>query len=400
MFFSIGLLIPAFCIFIVSTKQYRNIVSYMPGIVAISVIAASYTGPIILFLGMIFLYSTILFLQEKFTLELKRIGVFMLSSLPLLFITLLLQQAIYWTNVFPTKNDYDPPELSQHLLLLDKPLYMGFYLVGFILGLYSIWKNKAWTNSKYRLFLVLFIVNCVFLLLPVYDFIFHLLKGATTIEERWLINPEGLFGGLNHQKASRLALVQPFFFIFIFPVIFVFIRRSFLRYTIAFIMMLSFMFLRIDLPLYQYIQPGGVRDYYYNAEDLNKRYSLLSDFRLVLNKQIWTEDIWQALSYIKEVYPDEEAKILVANEVDWKESTVVLWGSVYLHKRLYGAHEQGLDIYSNSDIDSKNLRTSLINKDIKHIVFSVKDEEIKKTVLDSVRWTKVARFGDVYLLTL
>ena len=127
----------------------------------------------------------------------------------MLTITLLMQKGIYWQNTFPTARDYDPYELSQRVLPIDQPLYMLFYLLSLCVAIVALIKDKLNTVKIYIL-----LINLGFLALILYDILFHRMTGITTSEQLIAANPDGFFGGLNHQKVSRLAFLQPFFLYF------------------------------------------------------------------------------------------------------------------------------------------------------------------------------------------
>lgn len=330
MFFSYTLFWPSILIVLIAIHQYKNHYSYILPAIAISVVAASYSGTIFILAGFIAIYAIFLLLFKNRQAILKILSSMKLS-LPLLFLTMFFQHKIYWRNTFPTAADFDPYELAQRLMPLDRSIYMGILTISIITSVILLLKSKhasKYTPLQYSIFIVSFIL---ILFIP-YDLIFHHLHG---VGEMALVqvDPNGFFGGLNHQKVARLALLQPFFFIFLFPFAFQRLRLKVIRYPALVLFLLSNMILRLDNLGYNPIQPE-LYSSFYNQSGQNKKYTLLSDLRLITNNQIWSKDIIEALNYLNRL-PTDKIKVFLWDSREWTEETIANWGSLLLKQRIY-----------------------------------------------------------------
>ncbi len=344
MFFSFTLLLPAFLLFYYalcySKKWY---ISLFPA-VACALVAASYSGTIGLLFGLMLLYMVLLLLAKD-TKKVKKSIVIIGICLPFLILAFVLEQRIYWQNTFPTAADFDPYEPSQLILALDKPLYMIAYGCSFVAFLYALLKKGA---SKERMLLqILFVLLNFFFLLPIlYDLLFRFLGNITTPEDLVQVSRDGLFGGLMHQKISRLALFQPFVFLFVLAggaaavIKQPFVRAAFLAFLI-FVIGIS----RVDIPLYNPLQFDMQL---YNKQDAGPMV-FPSDYRLIVPNGLWSQELLDALSYLKK--ENKKGNILLFDTREWSEESIAGFGSVYLQEKLYTRKEVG----PTNTVDPKTL---------------------------------------------
>jgi len=309
--------------------------------ICISILAVSYGGTVLLFFGILLILLILLFLfkQKEKGLNLTRLILF---SLPLLIFCLFFLKRIYWQNTFPTIKDFDPYELSQRLLPLDQPLYMIVLVISVITYLYETIKRKIINQqTKEEIYRVFFFVLVILFFAPI-GFYF-------------------IFSSLNFQKMMRLALVQPFLFIFFLGYAIYLLKKPW-RYILIAVILLFGLIIRPNLSFYQVVSPE-VRESFYNQSDKNKSFTLLSHWRLILNDQIWSKDIFDGLTWLKN--HQVKNKVLLWDERGWTEETVANWGSIYLRKKIIRPSELGiknlqLDYYNLNLINNRGLVVFLI----------------------------------------
>lgn len=344
MFFSLLLILPALYIFMVSLKKGK---SWQPAIlpaVSISLLMVSYGGTISLFAGILFVLALTFWLFRKRD-ELSSLLRLVLYSLPILAFCLLFLKTIYWQNTFPTIKDFDPYELSQRLLPVDVPIYMGFLFLSSIVFIYFLLRKKeSEPKSVNKIFF--YILTLGFMIPIVFYLIFHQINYVPNSEALVGVPPGGIFGGLNHQKMMRLSLVQPFFFIFFLGYAVYFLKKPW-RYFILAALLLSGLIIRINIPVYQVIAPE-VRESFYNQNDKDKPYTLLSHLRLVVNDQIWSQEILTELNQLKKDQPT--GPIILLDERGWTEESIANWGSIYLRRKIFRPKDFGINNFPSGSI--------------------------------------------------
>jgi hypothetical protein len=323
------------CLFTVYNKKDKY--AYIISALSIAFLGASYSGTVVVIGGFLAFYAVLLFVTKDKE-RLKNLGFLILFSLPLLLLTLFFQHGIYWENTFPSVKDYDPYELSQTLPPLDKPFYMIIYIISMITATFYFIKNKF--KNVNLLKVVLLIINLGFLLFIPYYLLFHGLNHISTSDQLVHVNPGGLFGGLNYQKMSRLALLQPFFFIFFLGEFSLLIKNIWFK-VLALVLIIAFcFFIRLEIPLYQWAAPE-ISTSFYNQMVINKPYTFLSDIRLVLNDQIWSKEIIDGFNYLK-IQENQNDKVLIWDNRNWTEETITGWGSDYLAYKLLQRKDLGI----------------------------------------------------------
>jgi len=344
MFFSLLLILPTLYLFIISLKQDKNSRSAVLPAISLAILTVSYGGTVLLFAGILFILAITFWLFRKKD-ELSALLRLVIYSLPVSAVLLFFVKTIYWQNTFPTIKDFDPYELSQRLLPLDIPVYMVFLAASLLVFIYLLFKRRLSEKKEaYKIFF--FIVTLAFAAPLVFYFVFHKIHYVPNSEALIGVSSGGLFGGLNHQKMMRLSLVQPFFFIFFLGYAVYLLKRPW-RYFIAVLLLLSGLIIKVNIPVYQVIAPE-VRESFYNEIDKDKPYTLLSHLRLVVNDQIWSQDIVEAFNRLKNDKPD--GQIVLLDERGWTEETIANWGSIYLRKK----------ILRSKDVDRNELPTGSI----------------------------------------
>jgi hypothetical protein len=355
MLFSYALVIPCLLVCLFTIYNKKDNYAYLISALSIAFLAASYSGTIVIIGGFLAFYAVLLFLTKDRE-RLKNLGFLVLFSLPVLLLTLFFQQKIYWENTFPSAKDYDPYELSQRLPPLDKPFYMIIYIISMATAFFYFVKNKFKNVNLLKVFLL--IINLGFLLFIPYYLLFHGLNHISTSDQLVRVNPVGLFGGLNYQKMSRLALLQPFFFIFFLGEFSLLIKNIWLKVLALFLVIAFCFFIRLEIPLYQWAAPE-ISTSFYNPTSINKPYTLLSDTRLVLNDQIWSKEIIDGLDYLKS-QENQNNKVLVWDDRNWTEETITGWGSDYLAYKIL----QRKDLSIGFDNQNSN---PLLNRGLSYI---------------------------------
>lgn len=349
MAFSYALVLPTFMLGLIAFKQSRNAFSLIIPAIALVVITASYSGIFVISFTMIVLYSGILVFQKKY-IEIKKIGMLCILTLPLFIFVLIFQRPIYWQNMFATVRDFDPYELSQYLFPTDKVKYMLVYFSSLVVYIYALLKKES-KLYKNPLALLILIINGGLLFLLPFDSLYHSLKDVYSTDALIRTEPGGVFGGLNHQRISRLALLQPYFFIFIFPAVFTLFRSKFLRYTLMMFTLLFIGCITYDIPLYDLQQFRFQNKYgFYNEEHMNKPYILLSHLRFISPAGMWSQDIMDAFDFLKKRPELENSKILLTDERIWPEASIIGWGSVYLQKKLDRFSPDKLSLFKGREV--------------------------------------------------
>ncbi|MCL6096373.1 MAG: hypothetical protein M1444_01660 [Patescibacteria group bacterium] len=391
MLFSFALVVPSLLICLFTIYNKKDHYAYIISSVSIALLAASYAGTIFVFAGFFVLFAFLLVLKKDRE-RLINLLYLILFSLPLLFLTFLFQQQIYWENTFPTALDYDPYELSQRLPPLDKPVYMIIYSVSMILTLAYLIKNRAKSNGG-LLKVFLFLINLGFLAFIPYDFLFHRLNNAFTSDQLVRVDPNGFFGGLNHQKISRLALLQPFFFIFFLGQFSVLIKKITIRIMAVVIVILLCLFIRFDLPLYPWIAPE-ILPSFYNPGAVGKPYTLLSDMRLVVNDQIWSKDIIDGLDYLR-FQENRNDKVLVWDDRNWTEETIAGWSSGYLQYRVLKKKDLGI---SAENIDAGIIK--LLSQQLSYIFVLYPTQDNLQVLRNTGNLAQVWNRNDVFIFKI
>lgn len=358
MFFGYSLLLPSFLILITSIYHYQGIKTAILPIISFILIAACYPGIIIFYVGLIFLLAVVLLLSNNYEKVKNLIGIVVLS-LPFIIFSLFKQNNIYWANTFATPaKDFDPNELGPRILPLERPIFVFTYLFSIITSIFLLIKS-GWIKAQKNWLRILFIIINIGLGSVIfYNLTFNKINNITSHQSLNYINTSGFFGGLFHQQLSRLALLQPFFFLLIVgDSLYFLLKYKNLKYLLIIILFLLNFIIRWEQPPYQLIE-NEVRPSFYNQDDNNKKYTLISHLRLVINYKIWSQDIFGALDWLKD--HKNNNKILVWDERMWTEETIAGWGSLYIHKKIYQPSEFGIkDLilnYSNiSLINNKKL---------------------------------------------
>lgn len=392
MLFSYTLVLPTLLVSLFTIDNKNSWFVYFLPSSAIALLAASYSGTIVLFIAFIILYSLLLFLIKD-NHKLINLLYLLLFSTPFLLIILLSQHRIYWQNSFPTSIDYDPYELSQRLPPFDKPLYMLFYGVSIIVAGYYLIK-RIFNDYKNLLKFYLFLLNLFFLSFIIYDWFFHLLNHAFSSEQLVNVNPDGFFGGLNHQKISRLALLQPFFFIFFLGEITLLIKKSFFQILSLIVIIAFCFFIRLEIPLYQWISPE-VKSSFYNQGYENTPYTLLSHLRLFINDQIWEKEIFDALEYLQFQKSINE-KILVWDDRDWTEETIAGWGSNYLKHKLLRRKDFNIN---NKQINSDLVRF-LANQKLSFVFILYPTQENLQNLRNTASVSQIWNKGNIFIFKI
>jgi len=376
MLFSYTLVLPCLllCLFVIYNKSSK--LAYVLSSIALALVAASYSGVIIFVFGLLLFYCFFLLLTRD-TQRLKNILQLTLWSLPLLAITFLAQKGIYWQNTFPTARDYDPYELSQRVMPIDKPIYMLAYFFSLGVLFVMLIKNRLKQTNMVKIYLLL--INLGFLSLIIYDLLFHRITGITTSDQLITADPNGFFGGLNHQKVSRLALLQPFFFILLVGEFSILIKNNLLKVSLLVITIALFFVIRIEIPKLQPLAPE-LASSFYNQKGSALPYTLLSDTRLIVNDQIWSKDIIDGLDVLS-TQENIEQSILVWDDRNWTEETISGWGSVYLKQKLFKTQDLSL----TNKIVSPGALVYLADNGIRYILLLYPTEsnlnELKKSGL-------------------
>lgn len=357
MLFAYALVIPTLVICFINISQSRGVLSYVFPMVAIAVLAVSYSGLWIGIFGILIFYLVILyFLRDRK--KTKKTVQLIFISIPLLIFVLYFQKTIYWQNTFPTARDYDPYELSQFLFPVDKPEYMLFFAISLLVFIYKLVKRREMIRSYDSVAFVFLVANILLFFLLPFDAIFHALNHVFTHDSLIHVNPNGLFGGLNHQKVSRLALLQPFFFIIAFSAMFAQVKQNGLRYFLCIALLLTIGISRLSFDIYNPIQFDSLR--IDNDQFENDPFVLLSHSRFITPYNLWTQDIMNGLVFLKtnEIYNNNT--VLLFDSRVWSESSIAGWTSVYLKKKVIGFHGSSeKQVVDNFD-GTTNSRPSLL----------------------------------------
>lgn len=393
MLFSYTLVIPCLLICLFTIHHAKNYKSYFIAAFGLSFLAASYSGVILLVLGFLLFYCGLLFLNKDNE-KIKNTFKLILWTLPFLAITFLYQKGIYWQNTFPTARDYDPYELSQRLLPIDQPIYMLIYGFSLLVLIITVVRGKLVKQTNF-LKIYFLLINLGFLSFILYDILFHQINHITTSEQLINVNPDGFFGGLNHQKVARLALLQPFFFILLIGEFTVLIKNNLIKAGLLTGIISLFFFIRVNIPLYQPMAPE-VASSLYNPTGINKSYTLLSDTRLLVNDQIWSQQIIDGLNYLK-TQEIADNSIMVWDDRNWTEETITGWGSVYIKHKLLRTQNISLP----SKILTAETKQILNNQGITYLLLLFPTEQNLNAVmtngnLGQIMWNK----NDTYIVKL
>jgi len=331
MFFSYLLILPIISIYIFLIHHVKSKWSYIIFAIGLSVLAVSYSGIWFIIILFVALYSAFSIYKGNKQVAINSLRL-ILISLPLLVFSLFNQNSIYWQNTFPQARDFDPYELSQLLQPFDKPFVMIMLVYSAIFILYYALKGNNYYQNKILGYTCL-IIYFVCLGLISYDILFHLVTSLHTQAQLVHINPSGFFGGLNHQKVSRLILLQPFFLVFIWPHI---VKIPFNKIIIyLFLIFISIQgLIRFDVPLYNTInlQLPSVTSLY-NEEDVNKSYTLLSHYRTIEPKLLWTKEIIDAVDFLK-IHNKAQVPVIIWDKRGWSKTSLVGWSSIVLHQNV------------------------------------------------------------------
>ena len=330
--YSYTLILPALLVCLLAIYQKKNAFVYIPSSISIALIAAACYGTIFIFIGLLLLLGLLLF-WNKDKKEITNLIKLLLCVIPLLTLTFLFQNSIYWNITFNPLLYVDPGEPSQKLMPIDAPVYMIFYTISIIVTGRFILKDK-FKEKRNLLKVYLFVINLGLLCLIPYDLLFHYINQIHASDQLATANRGGVFGTLNHMTVSRLALLQPFFFIFFLAEFSSLIKNNFIKILVAIIIIFLCFLIRMDLPLYQWIEPE-IKASFYNSEDRNKSYTLISHMRLFVNERIWSKDTIDAFEYLKS-RDLLSNNVLIWNGIDpfLSERTIAGWGSVYTKQKL------------------------------------------------------------------
>ncbi|OGK14468.1 hypothetical protein A3A93_04365 [Candidatus Roizmanbacteria bacterium RIFCSPLOWO2_01_FULL_38_12] len=392
MLYSYTIVLPCFLIVLLAIYNNKNKRAFILSSICFGLLVASYSGTIILFLAMIIVFSFFLLLKNDRKRLTNSFYVFLFAS-PFVIVTLFFQKFIYWQNTFPTAADFDPFELSQRLPPGDKPIYMILYIFSLLVTFYFIYKDRLEKKDD-LLKIYLLVINLGFLLFIPYDLLFHYFNHVNTSEQLVHVNPDGIFGGLNHQKISRLSLLQPFFFIFFLGEFVILVKNNLYRISILLIAILACFFIRVDIPLYQWIAPE-VAASFYNQKYTDKSYTLLSHLRLVVNDEIWSKEIINAFDYLRS-QENRDDKVLVWDDRKWTEETITGWGSVYLKYRLLRRKDFDLD----GDSITPDLVRLLSDQHLSYLLLLHPTENNLQVLVNSSSVSLIEKENEVYLFKI
>ena len=333
MAFSLALLIVvlALWLFLVKHKHIAN--RFLVFGISGALLAASYSGTIWVlfgFMAILFVLSKILHAQIDYSHLRKDL----LFALPIIVIGFLLQGKIYWQNTFPTSVDFDPFELSQRLMPIDDILYMGLFLILSGVSIFQLIRRQTRQQSqKTDVFEWSFVIISLGLLgFIIYDVVFHIRLGSFSPEDLIKSPTNGIWSGLNHQKISRLAFLQPFFWIFCmhFPVNNQYWRRA-VALTVGALIVYHAITSIITFP-YNPIQKE-LYDSFYNNKEKILFFDTLSTgkMRLVYNPYIWDSGVIKELNELKKFSAGVEKVYFIDGRI-WTEETVADWASIYIRK--------------------------------------------------------------------
>jgi hypothetical protein len=391
MLFSYTLVIPCILLCLLTIYNQKDKMAYLISALSIAFLAATYSGTVVVVGGFLAFYALLLFITRDRE-RLNNLGFLVLFSLPLLLFTLFFQQKIYWENTFPTAKDYDPYELSQRLPPLDQPFYMIIYVISMVASAFYFVKNKF--KDVNLLKITLFVINLAFLLFIPYYLLFHNLNHIVLSSQLPHVNPNGLFGGLNYQKMSRLALLQPFFFIFFLGEFSLLIKNLKLK-VLALVLIIACCFaVRLDLPLYDWAAPE-IQSSFYNQAAIDKPYTQLSDVRLFMNDQIWSKDIIDGLNYLKS-QEIQNNKVVVWDSRNWTEETISGWGSDYLGYKLLQRKDLNIKV-DNINLDSIG---KLVNNHLSYILLIDPSPSDLQTLSSINKVSRVWSEGNSYIFKL
>ncbi|MFA5137010.1 MAG: hypothetical protein WC489_06515 [Patescibacteria group bacterium] len=355
MLFSYSLVLPVLFFCFVSVKQGRHFIAHLIPSISIGLLAATYSGTWTVVIVLLFIYGCIVFITRN-NKELYRVMMLFLVIIPILILVFLFQQKIYWQNTFATAVDFDPYELSQLIFPIDRDIYMLLYIAAFLTYV-RILCNKHVKLQQNVLLILFFIFNILVLFALPFDTLFHMIQRVFNEYSLIDVNPEGLFGGLNHQRVSRLALLQPFFFIFMFPVYAYFFKNKILKYVLGLCLLFFIGISRYDIGLYN---PFHFKiDTLYDSRYEFIPYALISHNRLILPFGLWSQDIVDALDYLKKNTTINDTVMLSDNR-QWSEESISGWGSVYIKNKIIRAVDLSKEINTLSIHIPKGMNTYLL----------------------------------------
>ncbi|OGK09972.1 hypothetical protein A2767_01870 [Candidatus Roizmanbacteria bacterium RIFCSPHIGHO2_01_FULL_35_10] len=387
MFFSLTLVLPVLLIFLVSVHHYKNYFSAILPAVTLAALTASYSGTPFIAIGFIIVYLLYLW-KSGYKKELSIAAKIILVAIPVLIFTLAFQDKFYWQNTFPTVIDFDPYEPSQLILPFDKPIYMLIYTFSLLVFTYQLVRKKH-DHGPLSLKLTFLIINLALLGIIFFDLVFHYLNKVNSAEALINVERSGFFGGLNHQKFSRLALFQPFIFIFFFGQLVTLLKNRLYSSILLLSLLITVGVIKFDICRCNYLLYSS--DSLYNFSEQAKPYTLLSDYRLILPAGLWPKEILDNLNKIKLVKESDE-KVLLWDERDWSETAVAGWSSVYLKDRVLIPGDIGI---TNRLLDSRSL--SYIVNNFKYILLIDPVGEKQQLFSQVTNWKNTAADNNVFL---
>lgn len=328
--FALLIIVLSLWLFLVKHRNFRQryLVFGMSG----AALAASYSGTILVLVGVFVL----LFLLSKTThrhIGLSNLLQDILLSTPFIAIGFLLQGAIYWQNTFPTSVDFDPYELSQRLMPVDDVFYMYLFIVAFCVFIWQITRNRLRSNHASNIFEWIFaIVGLGLMGFVIYDIMFHMQLGSFSPEDLVGSPASGVWSGLNHQKISRLALLQPFFWILCAHIR---IDNTIGRRGVALLIGIALLYhasVSVIPTPYNPIQVELYDSFYNDKNNISFLDSVTTGrMRLVYNPYIWNQDIKKQMDVLKNGITNED-KVLLIDGREWTEETVADWAALYIRK--------------------------------------------------------------------
>jgi len=247
----------------------------------------------------------------------------------------------------------------------------------FSMGMYAlnlIRKKILLEKNVFQTFI--FLVNIGLLIPIVYDYLFTHINSITSAADLVTLHPAGIFGGLMHFLMHRVALLQPIFFIFFVADLFSYIKGKWALAAggIVTMIMLMSLVIKTDGLFYENIQ-SELRPDFYNVTNRDNQFTLLSDWRLITDENMWNESIFKALSYLKLV-TDTNTTILLLDKRNWTEETIANWGSVLLRNKISIPKEKGIGEDWKTDMNVNYSR--IVKSNYQYTLFINKIDEENK----------------------
>jgi hypothetical protein len=317
MLYSYTLIVPALLLSLVSVFNNKTAFSFtLPSIGIALFVASYYYGVTIVFAAMLVGFALLLLLVWD-SVRMRLLVRIILWSIPFIVFVMYFQDRAYWQYAIHTAIHFDPYDPSLKIPPADTPLYMMFYSISMIGAGYALRKKKWNTDMGALLTFYLFLINVGFLLLiPL------------------TVVGGGLIGGILREEAARLALLQPFFFIFFLVGFSQWFKNKYVQMFVAAAGISLSLFFRVDIPPYRVI-PSDMQSSFYNRADRDKGITLLSDMRLFVDDRTWSKNLIEAFAYLK-TQDIQDDSVLVWHDIDpfLSERAVAGWGSVYLTRKL------------------------------------------------------------------